>query len=326
MYQILYTCDSKFKIHLIIGLLKSIYTVGKNVFSGNPWSLKEPDEWTPFSNIINSQIKEAYLAKQNEIVIDRIYKIDLTKFLQINMIDPNKQRPIQRFSNNENILSYYRREPFNFVQPIEYSIKNDSPYHGSTFITDWLIMFTKATLKIQLSQLIDALINKLSIEGKLAGYPKDTQNLIEEIQLIKKKCIENLQECCARLYIKSCFLFKIVNKTLHDNDHTKLTTLGPFCYLIFNYIGGQQNGYLSVRKQIQLFIKSKKQYRFITVYRGEKLSSKEIDKYKQVVGKDFSYKWSSFISTSKSCKVAEIDQYVDLSPIAYVTEEEEEIL
>ncbi|CAF2518672.1 unnamed protein product [Rotaria sp. Silwood2] len=309
----------------------------------NPWSLKEPDEWTPFSSINNSQIEQAFLAKRNEIIIDRNYKIDFTAFIQTNIIDPDKQRPIRRCSNDKCIISHYRRERFNFVQPIEYSITNDTPYHGSTFITDWLVMFTKATLKIKLSQLIDALINGILIEGEIAGSLDQAQHLTKEIRTIKKKTIESLQQCCARLYTKPCFLFKVVNETLRDNDHTKLTTLGPFCYLLFNYIGEQHDDYLSIRKQVKQFIKSKKHYQFITVYRGEELALNEIDKYQQAVGKDFSYKWSSFISTSKSRQVAEMyasnvlyvieiqrklssDQYVDLSPFSYVTEEEEILL
>jgi hypothetical protein len=309
----------------------------------NPWSLKEPDEWIPFSSKINNQIEQAYLTHQTEIILDENYKIDLNKYLQINLIDQNKQRPVRRCSDTESIISCYRRERFNFVQPIQSSITDDTPYYGSVFITDWLIMFTKATLKIKFSRLTDALIDGILIEGEKLGYLIEAQRLTNEIRLIKKKNIENLQQCCARLYTKPCFLFKIVNETLRDNNRTKLKTLGPFCYLLYNYIGIRHNKYLSIRKQIKQFIKSSEQFPSIIVYRGEDLPLDQIEIYKQAVGKGFSYKWTSFILTSKSREVAEMyssnmlyiiqiqrissnDQYVDLTSIAYITEEQEILL
>ena len=272
----------------------------------------------------------------------KIIELIFDKLLQISITDQDKQRPVRRCSNTEDIISSYRRERFQFVQPIRRSITDDTPYYGSIFITDWLIMFTNATLKIKLSQIIDALTNGILAEGAKIDFT-EAQHLTDEIRSIKKKNIENLQQCCARLYTKPCFLFKIVNETLRDNDRTKLETLGPFCYLLYNYIGIQHNKYLSVRQQVKQFFKSAEQFPSITVYRGEELCLDQIEMYKQAVGKSFSYKWSSFISTSRSRDVAEMygsnvlyiiqiqrmssnDQYVDLSSIAYITKEQEILL
>lgn len=309
----------------------------------NPWSLNESDQWTPFPSTLNNQIEQAYQNHQNEIILDENYKIDFNKFLQININDHDKQRPIRRCSNAEDIISYYRRERFNFVQPIKRSITDDTPYYGSIFITDWLILFTKGTLKIKLLQLIDALINGILIEGEKLNVLNEAQHLTDEIRSIKKKNIENLEQCCARLYTKPCFLFKIVNETLRDNNRKNLITLGPFCYLLYNYIGIRHNKYISIRQQIKKIFKSTEQFPSIIVYRGEELSLDQIEIYKQAVGKGFAYKWSSFISTSKSRDVAEMygsnvlyiiqiqrissnDQYVDLSSIAYITDEQEILL
>ena len=43
----------------------------------NPWSLKEPDKWTPYTTTINAQIEQAYLDHRHEIVIDENHRIDL---------------------------------------------------------------------------------------------------------------------------------------------------------------------------------------------------------------------------------------------------------
>ncbi|CAF0831883.1 unnamed protein product [Adineta steineri] len=309
----------------------------------NPWSLKQADEWCAFPSLINNQIEQAYLADQDQIIIDENYKINFKHFLQVNIPDASKQRPIRRCLNTH-MISYYCRERFNFVQPLQHSIMDDTPYYGSVFITDWLIMFTEGTLKIEFSQLINELISGISTEGENLDLIQEAQHLNGEIRAIKKKNMENLQQCCARLYTKPCFLFKIVNETLRDNNRKKLKTLGPFCYLLYNYIGIRHNKYLSIRQQIKrLFKPAEEQFSSLTVYRGEELLSEQIETYKQAVGKGFSYKWSSFISTSKSREVAEMygsnvlyiiqiprissnDQYVDLSSIAYIKDEQEILL
>ncbi|CAM4779924.1 unnamed protein product [Rotaria magnacalcarata] len=93
---------------------------------------------------------------------------------------------------------------------------------------------------------------------------------------------------------------------------------------------------------IQLF-KFTEHITSIVVYRGEQLPPGQIEIYRQTAGKGYPYKWSSFVSTSKLREVAEIfgsnvlyiieiprmshnDQYVDLSSIAYIKDEQEILL
>ncbi|CAF1512315.1 unnamed protein product [Rotaria sordida] len=309
----------------------------------DPWSFNQIDQWTPFPTKFNIQLERAYQDHQNELIIDENRKIDLNKFLQIDINDSDKQRPVRRCSKTEDIISYYRRERFNFAQPIRRSITDDTSYYGSSFIIDWLIVFTKGTLKIKSSSIIDALINGILIEGEIFGCSSEARHLTNEIRSIKNTKIEKLQQCCARLYTKPCFLFKIVNETLRDSDQSKSKTLGPFCYLLYNYIGKRHNEYLSLKHQLKQIVKSTKYFTSIIVYRGEQLSLDQIEIYRQAVGKDLYYKWSSFISTSKLREVAEMfgsnvlyiiqiqrmshnDQYVDVSSIAYIKDEQEILL
>jgi hypothetical protein len=158
------------------------------------------------------------------------------------------------FGLHETFLDFRRfQRTFKTLQDFkaEVSAVTPLPYYGSSFVADWLVMFTKGKLKVKFSKIIDALCNGILIEGEELGFIYESRRLIEEIDSIKKKNIEKLQKCCARLYTKPCFLFKIVNKTLRDNDQSKLQTLGPFCYLLYNYIGTQRNEYLSIRNQLK---------------------------------------------------------------------------
>ncbi|CAF1147569.1 unnamed protein product [Didymodactylos carnosus] len=312
----------------------------------NPWLAGEAEKWTPYPESISNLIERGYKEQKSEVIIDRYHKIDIGRRLQIDSDDLNKQRPIRRCSKNEitDDEIAYRRERFTFFHPIRRSIIDDTPYFGSRFITDWLISFTNGTLKITASSILNALIDGITFEGRILGHFSDVQHLVAEIKKEDNyKKMSKLQQCCARLYTKPCFLFKIVNETLRDNDRTKLTTLGPFCYLVYNYIGIRHNKYPSIRNRLKQLMKVKTHTTSIVVYRGETLPLDSIETYRQAVGKGYYYKWSSFVSTSKSLEVAEFfgtnvlyiieiercpsnDQYVDLSRIAYMQDEEEILL
>ncbi|CAF3121944.1 unnamed protein product [Rotaria sp. Silwood2] len=309
----------------------------------DPWSSNEAEEWIPFADIISGQIEQAYQGQQSEVMISENYKIDLNRLLQVDIHDFDKQRPIRRCSKTGDIVAFYRRQRFNFAQPIRRSMTDDTLDYGCNFITDWLILFTKGTLKFKTSSLIAALISGILVEGEKQNHLVAAQSLIEEIQSIKKKTIGKLQRCCARLYTKPCFLFRSVNRTLRDDDRSKLDTLGPFCYLVFNYINIRHNEYLSIRNQLKRFIKRTDNTSEITVYRGETLSHDDIEMYRKAAGKGDFYKWLSFVSTSRSRDVAEKfganvlhiitirrfssnDQYTDLQSIAYCKDEEEILL
>lgn len=94
--------------------------------------------------------------------------------------------------------------------------------------------------------------------------------------------------CAARLYSSDKFLFKLINSVLRclDVSNTKVHTLGPFCWLLVNY--------LSKEKPKESF----------TVYRGGTLTDKMIEEYKNAVNRRIY--WASFISTTRNEKVADM--------------------
>lgn len=309
-----------------------------------PWLSHEIEEWIPYPDVTSRKIEQAYQDQQVEVIINQKYKIDLNRLLQVDIIECYRQRPIRRCSETGDTLAFYRRERFNFAQPIRRSVTDDTLNYGCSFVTDWLILFTKGKLKIKISRLVAALVSGILIEGEKKQHHAEARRLKNEIESIKKKTISNLQKCCARLYTKPCFLFRLVNKTLRDNDRSKLFTLGPFCYLVFNYIGIRHNEYSSIRNQLKRLVKNEDDNNSeITVYRGETLSMNDIEIYRNAVGNGDFYKWVSFVSTSRSRDVAEKfgvnvlhiitikrsssnDQYVDLQPITYCKDEEEILL
>ncbi|CAF3390974.1 unnamed protein product [Rotaria socialis] len=115
---------------------------------------------------------------------------------------------------------------------------------------------------------------------------------------------EKLQDCCAKLYTKQCFLFPIVNTTLRDDDRTKLETVDSYCYLVYNYIGRRIKEGHSIRRRL-LEIVDPAESQSLTVYRGDTVYHEEIEKYRQAIGhRDVYFKWLLFVSTSLDRDVA----------------------
>ncbi|CAF1558818.1 unnamed protein product, partial [Adineta steineri] len=89
---------------------------------------------------------------------------------------------------------------------------------------------------------------------------------------------------CIQLYTRESFLYHVLNTALRNNDHSKLNTLGPLCFLMRDY--------------------SRSCTEFIgTVYRGVQLPFATIESYKQAIGSW--HTWSSYTSTSKDREMAE---------------------
>ncbi|CAF3432009.1 unnamed protein product, partial [Rotaria sp. Silwood2] len=102
--------------------------------------------------------------------------------------------------------------------------------------------------------------------------------------------LDNGQQCF-NLYSQETFLYKLINKALREQDQTKISTLGPFCFLLNSYLFEHVE-----RSRHNVFRGS--------VYRGTNLSSEMIDLYRKDKG---SYrKWLSFTSTSRNRVLAEI--------------------
>jgi hypothetical protein len=158
-----------------------------------------------------------------------------------------------------------------------------------------------------------------------------------------KKRIKKLQDCCVKLYTKDCYIYRVVNTALRDDDRTKLDTLGPYCYLVYNNIGRDLKDYLSIRHRLRQAVHPTES-RSMEVYRGDHVSREIIEEYRQAAGDNNKYfKWLSFVSTSLSREVAERfgcnllyiielqrhltnDQFTNLQRYAFIEDEQEILL
>ncbi len=172
--------------------------------------------------------------------------------------------------------------------------------------------FTKGKLNVTFDSIFPVLVQGLKHEGRT-----ESENVVREIvqclNVVKdetfgkkdKKRIEKLQDCCVKIYTKNCYIYRVVNTALRDDDRTKLDTLGPYCYLVYNSIGRHLKDYLSIRHRLRQAVHPTES-QFIIVYRGDHVSREIIEEYRQAARNNNKYfKWLSFVSTSLSREVAE---------------------
>ena len=183
--------------------------------------------------------------------------IDLDKMLQVCINDTHRQRPVKRrvYSDVEDDHIDWRYERFaleldpQIADDVQTNTSEDNTrYYGSKFIADWLLAFTDGNLKVKFDDIFPFLINGIRPGGFLISAPeKATKWLIERLEEVKseikmkkeRKRMEYLSKYCVKLNTENSSLFRLVNITLPEDDQTKLNTLGPYCYLVYNYIGTQ---------------------------------------------------------------------------------------
>lgn len=329
--------------------------------NNDPFDCKQSGKWSVYSAAISANIELAYKCHAPEIYIDEHYKIDFKKMLQVCTDDIHRQRPVKRcvLSDPDDDHIDWRRERFAFeldhqiVDGLQANIgEDDINYYGSKFIADWLLMFADGNLKVKFDKIFPALVDGIRTEGYLHEAPEKTikwliQTLEEVRHSVQKKNefkrIKHLSKCCAKLYTKNCFLFRLVNITLREDDRTKLKTLGPYCYLVYNYIGGYTHDSLSMRHRLhQQFHRT--QSSSVFVYRGDSIPEKKLDEYQKAAEQRHKYfRWLSFVSTSCKRNVGEFfatnvlyiielkgaesnDQFANLCDNTFMPDEEEVLL
>ena len=289
----------------------------------DPWDSTQIAQWASYPNELSSTIEKAFRRGSEQVFIDETYRIDLKHFVQEHIDNPNRQRPIRRRShqglpmlNRQKTGSeLWRRErlsfPLGLVSGCSTSV--DTNYHGLPFVADWLLTFTKGKMNIKFNSIFPVLVQGLEQEGRTESITivKEIVNILNEVRdrTVKKKetkRMKELQICCIKLYTKDCYIYRVVNTALRDDDRTKLNTLGPYCYLVYNSIGQHLNDYLSMRHRLRNTIIRHVESQSMIVYRGDHISRETIEEYRQA-SKDNSkyFKWLSFVSTSLDRDVAE---------------------
>jgi hypothetical protein len=161
------------------------------------------------------------------------------------------------------------------------------PFHekggGSSFVADWYHRYShkSSSEKIQLAAL------GIEHEGRLIDKADEAQYLATELREVANSSWETIMTKCIELYTRECFLYRLINQTLRENNLSKVETLGPFCWFLQN------------ASFCEFF--ASKCYTGC-VYRGAQLDDNSIENYRQAIGTVKA--WRGFSSTSKNPLVA----------------------
>jgi hypothetical protein len=148
----------------------------------------------------------------------------------------------------------------------------------------------------------------LLFEGKEMDEKHEAQQIVDYLMPVTNESFEKICRSCIRLYTMESFVYRLVNTTLRENDLSKIETLGPFCYLLFQFY----------------FAEEFKDLKFSgRVYRGANLSPSMIDEYEESIGQVRS--WLGLTSTTRQRQVAEsfpdstVLFIIDIQDTAYVS-------
>ena len=283
----------------------------------DPWNSSETPQWAPYPDHVSSKIEDAFRRGCEKVFIYEMYRIDLVQFIQQNIDHNDRQRRVRRRNgqnNEESSNELWRCERLSF--PLGPASANstvlDTRYHGLPYITDWLLTFTKGKIKVTFQSIFPALVQGLEQEGRnqSSSVTSEVVKMLNEVRdetLNKREKIKmkKLQICCIRLYTKDYYVFRVVNTALRDDDRSKLHTIGPYCFLLYNYVGQRFNDWFSIPRRFRQLIKPNES-QSVVVYRGDHIFRDTIEQYRQAAGKKGKYfKWLPFVSTSLDREVAE---------------------
>jgi hypothetical protein len=210
------------------------------------------------------------------------YIIHLHKFIQIDKSNSSIQKSIKRSicpSHQTNL----RPERFYTSQKLVKSF-SDGDSNDHRFIKEW----QRQHKRISIDQMLEQAAEGIRKQGIELGKQVEAEWIARQLIQVKGKSNSEVEKCIVSLYTNECFLSRLINTTLRENDHSKINTLGPFSQLLFHCDCSpelRQFGYAG------------------ELYRGAQLDEQTIESYKQSLG--MKKTWDAFSSTSQNRAKAE---------------------
>ncbi|CAF1080288.1 unnamed protein product [Didymodactylos carnosus] len=262
------------------------------------WTVADGEaEWLLFSDVEQELIEQAYVGGEKQVELDH-YIIDFEKLIQMRKSDETKQRNIKRiFIDHKPLI--LRQERFFITQKLssdKSSFGDAWRFDDSEFIQLWAQQFTHQhyyktgkthkqlddVLTVEI--IIDLAADGILAEGEELAQKYAAESLAQELKNVIGQDLNGIYECCLRLYTRTGFLCQLINRTLREDDLSKLNTLGPYCYLLYKSTVERQSKHTLPVSSI--------------LYRGALLDYEQIESYRSSVGRLRS--WLGFSSTTKN--------------------------
>ena len=186
----------------------------------------------------------------------------------------------------------------------------DRPSCGPIQVLQWLhtqkikfedLMKKRRTAKTVLRYAIDG----IKADGENIHKTSEAEEMCKALMIHLNSDLtktSDIGECCARLFTQDTFLFKRVNKVLHEKELAKHNHLAPYCALLSAYLQKQcfNDGKYRISKSRLIYKAVSRAH----LYRGANLTKEMFEQYRKNIGQRIS--WRAFSSTTKRQEVAEM--------------------
>ncbi|CAF1035218.1 unnamed protein product [Didymodactylos carnosus] len=227
----------------------------------DPWSETQYAQWTTFFGIENEIIERAYLNKIGHASLEN-YIIDFTDMVQVHRKEKHKKRPVKR-----DILSTVNSDDCVLGPGL---LSPGEPGEVCRVVWEWAKQENDSChiLKEEnAAEIIDKAADGILVEGKLLKREAEGRQFADGLKTMKGKSLDELSVCCVALYATESFMYKLVTRTLQEDDLSKITTIGPFGFLLNNALWR---------------LRSTGNF---TVYRGVNMDRIKLVEYKSHIGK-----------------------------------------
>ncbi|CAF2790044.1 unnamed protein product [Rotaria sp. Silwood2] len=242
---------------------KSTSLTKKTVWSwqsnSDPWNVKEKKEWQRYSDLTNEFIEKRFQSGKREVQLDQ-FVIDFKHMVQMRKDDKYRQRPVKK--EVIEIENHLREERFCYPEkPNKPKSFGSGSNRSPTFVSQWDKSIEDRT--IPLSAIVEKACKGILKEGESIGQKFEAQMIADRLNSVKNESKDEIYKCCIQLYSMESFLYKLVNSTLRNEDMSKFDSLGPYCWLLCNYIrdcGIQDESPIAVYRGCTLTDETIKQY------------------------------------------------------------------
>ncbi|CAF1469338.1 unnamed protein product [Didymodactylos carnosus] len=250
--------------------------------NSDSWSTNEQEEWTKYSDIESAIIEEAFNGTNKTKLADLDnYLINLNESIQISKSDPNRQRQIKRVPISRNETQGLREQRFFLPPGLSKTFNTDKGEGAYNFLSQW-----KKDKKLSNAEIVKQAAKGIITEGKQLDKHYESHYIARQLLAVRKKDRKEIYTCCIQLYTMECFLYKLINKALRENDTSKTSTLGPFCYILFR-------SWLTTEEK-----------HTATLYRGVNIDDNQLTSYQEAIGQTRC--WDGFTSTTKNHEKAQM--------------------
>ncbi len=186
---------------------------------------QEQEQWTKFSDIQSNIIEEAFNENPTPILVTLDhFTIDLKNSAAISKRGNNQKMQIKRIPIDQNQNTPLRKERFSLPLQINKPF-NEWTSGGYWFIHQW----KEKQQYISYTDIVEQAANGIVLEGEHENEPSEARYIAKQLRNVQNTAEIDIHECSIKLYTFDSFLYRLVNKTLRDNDKTKIDTLGPGC-------------------------------------------------------------------------------------------------